>query len=134
MTQTIGRYEIKQQLGEGGMAVVYLAHDPNFDREVVIKVIKREYSAYPEFRARFSREAKVIARLEHEAIVPVHDFGEHEGQPYIVMRHMTGGTLSDRLEAGPLSLPEAAHIVARIADALDHAHAKGIIHRDLKHG
>ncbi|HLF02637.1 MAG TPA: protein kinase, partial [Anaerolineales bacterium] len=103
MTQTIGRYEIKQQLGEGGMAVVYLAHDPNFDREVVIKVIKREYSSYADFRARYSREARVIAKLEHEAIVPVYDFGEHDGEPYIVMRQMTGGTLADRLADGPLS-------------------------------
>jgi serine/threonine-protein kinase len=132
MTQTIGRYEIQQELGEGGMAVVYLAYDPNFERRVVVKVIKREFSAHPEFRARFSREARLIAKLEHEAIVPVYDFGEHDGQPFIVMRCMTGGTLTDRLANGPLSLPDAAGIVARIADALDHAHSRGIVHRDLK--
>lgn len=134
MKQTIGRYEIKEKLGEGGMADVYLAHDPNFDRLVVVKVIKREYSANSEFRSRFHREARVIAKLEHEAIVPVHDFGEQDGQPYIVMRRMTGGSLTDRLASGPLSLPEVAHIIERVADALDHAHNQGIIHRDLKPG
>jgi serine/threonine-protein kinase len=116
------------------MADVYIAHDPNFDRTVVVKVIKSEYANNPDFRARFNREAKVIAKLEHEAIVPVYDFGEYNGQPYIVMRCMTGGTLADQMESGPLPLSDAAGIVARIADALDYAHSRGIIHRDLKPG
>jgi formylglycine-generating enzyme required for sulfatase activity/tRNA A-37 threonylcarbamoyl transferase component Bud32 len=129
---SIGRYEIKHSLTGGGMADVYVGHDPNFDRDVVVKVIKTEYSHNEEFRIRFSREAKVIARLEHEAIVPVYDFGEHNGQPFIVMRCMTGGTLADRLEAGPLEVADAAGIIARIASALDYAHSHGVIHRDLK--
>ncbi len=133
-SQTIGRYQIEKPLGEGGMAVVYLAHDPNFERPVVIKIIKREYSALPEFRARFNREARLIARLEHDAIVPVYDFGEDDGQPYIVMRPMTGGTLADLLKHGPLPLPDVVRIIERVADALDYAHAQGIIHRDLKPG
>lgn len=133
-SQTIGRYQIEKQLGEGGMAVVYLARDPNFDRPVVVKIIKREYSALAEFRARFNREARLIARLEHDAIVPVYDFGEDDGQPYIVMRPMTGGTLADRLKQGALPLAEVAPILERVADALDYAHTQGVIHRDLKPG
>ena len=131
-TQRIGRYEIIRELGEGGMAAVYLARDPNTERHVVVKVIKREYGEDPEFRARFKREAKTIAALEHPAIVPIYEFDEHEGQPFIAMRHMPGGSLLDRLQAGPLALPEIVRIVDRLADALDEAHVKGIVHRDLK--
>jgi eukaryotic-like serine/threonine-protein kinase len=133
-SQIIGRYQIERQLGEGGMAVVYLAYDPNTARKVVVKVIRREYGASPEFQARFNREAKMIAKLEHEAIVPVYDFGEYEGQPYIVMRQMAGGSLADRLEKGPLPLPETARIIEQIADALDYTHGQRIVHRDLKPG
>jgi serine/threonine-protein kinase len=88
----------------------------------------------PQFRVRFEREAKTIAKLEHSGIVPVYDVGEEDGQPYFVMRYMTGGTLSDRLAKGPLSMSDAASILDRIASALDEAHAKGFIHRDLKPG
>ncbi|MBM4423325.1 MAG: extracellular solute-binding protein [Chloroflexi bacterium] len=94
----------------------------------------REFLHDPTFRARFEREARTIAALEHPAIVPVYDFGEEEGQPYIVMRLMIGGSLADRLAKGPLSLAESARIFGQLAPALDRAHAKGIIHRDLKPG
>jgi serine/threonine protein kinase len=86
----------------------------------------------PSFRARFEREARTIAALEHTAIVPVHDYGEENGELYLVMRYMPGGSLADRLKAGPLPLAEIAHIIGRIAAALDEAHARQIIHRDLK--
>jgi len=132
--QKFGRYEIKGELGRGGMATVYHASDPRFEREVAIKVLPREMLHDPQFRARFEREAKTIAMLEHPAIVPVYDFGEEDGQPYFVMRYMTGGSLADRLKNGPLTLTEAARIFQRLAPALDSAHAKGIIHRDLKPG
>jgi len=132
--QKIGRYEIKSELGRGGMATVYRGYDPRFQREVAVKVLPREFLHDPSFRARFEREAQTIAALEHSAIVPVYDFGEEEGQPYLVMRLMTGGTLADRLEAGPLPLTEVARIFSRLAPALDRAHGKGIIHRDLKPG
>ncbi len=114
MPQKIGRYLIKSSLGEGGMAAVYRAQDPRFEREVAIKVLPHELMPDPMFRARFVREAKMIAGLEHPVIVPVHDFGEQDSQPYLVMRLMSGGTLSQRLETEPLPLPEVARIVQRI--------------------
>jgi serine/threonine protein kinase len=132
--EKIGIYEIKSELGRGGMATVYLAYDPRFEREVALKVLPREMLHDPQFRVRFEREAKTIAKLEHSAIVPVYDVGEEDGQPYFVMRYMTGGSLSDRLGKGPLTMQDAAHIIERIASALDEAHAKGFIHRDLKPG
>ncbi|HLB47674.1 MAG TPA: protein kinase, partial [Anaerolineales bacterium] len=132
--EKIGRYEIRAELGRGGMATVYQGHDPRFMREVAIKVLPREFLHDPNFRARFEREARTIAALEHPAIVPVYDFGEEEGQPYIVMRLMNGGSLADRLAHGPIALTEAARIFGLLAPALDRAHSKGIIHRDLKPG
>jgi serine/threonine-protein kinase len=132
--EKIGIYQIKSELGRGGMATVYLAYDPRFEREVAVKVLPREMLHDPQFRVRFEREAKTIAKLEHSGIVPVYDVGEEDGQPYFVMRYMTGGTLSDRLAKGPLSISDAAHILDHIASALDEAHAKGFIHRDLKPG
>src|SRR5512137_1126343 len=132
--EKIGIYQIKSEIGRGGMATVYHAYDPRFEREVALKVLPREMLHDPQFRTRFEREAKTIALLEHPAIVPVYDFGEEGGQPYFVMRYMTGGSLSDRIKKGPMSLQDAVHIFERIAPALDDAHAKGIIHRDLKPG
>jgi serine/threonine protein kinase len=129
-----GRYEIKGEIGRGGMATVYHAYDPRFEREVAIKVLPHEMLHDVQFRTRFEREAKTIAMLEHPAIVPVYDFGEEEGQPYFVMRYMTGGSLSDRMKLGPMSIQEAARLMMHLAPALDEAHAKGIIHRDLKPG
>jgi tRNA A-37 threonylcarbamoyl transferase component Bud32 len=132
--EKIGRYEIKAELGRGGMATVYQGYDPRFEREVAIKVLPREMLHDPQFRVRFEREAKTIAMLEHTAIVPVYDFGEDDGQPYFVMRYMTGGSLADRIAKGPMSVKESARIMEKLAAALDDAHAKGIIHRDLKPG
>lgn len=132
--QKIGRYEIKSELGRGGMATVYKAYDPLFEREVALKVLPREMLHDPQFRVRFEREAKTIAALEHPAIVPVYDVGEEDGQPYFVMRYMTGGSLQERIAQGPLPLQETARIFSKLAPALDEAHRKGIIHRDLKPG
>lgn len=133
-TDTIGRYEIQSELGRGGMATVFLAHDPLIGRDVAVKVLPREFLHDPSFRGRFEREARTIAMLEHPAIVPIYDFGEQDGQPFLVMRYMKGGTLADRLQNGPLSVDEAAAILKRIGAALDHAHSHGVIHRDLKPG
>lgn len=128
--QKFGRYEIRQELGHGGMGTVYHAYDPSFDRDIAIKIVPPQ----PHFRERFVREACAIARLEHPAIVPVYDVGEENGTPYLVMRYMTGGTLSSRIPAAGMTVEAAAPIVARIAAALDEAHARGIVHRDLKPG
>lgn len=128
----IGRYVVQAEIGRGGMAVVYHAYDPHFDRAVAIKVLSRELLIAPTFRARFQREAKTIAALEHAAIVPVYDYGEEDGQPYLVMRFMTGGSLEERLSQGPCSLDKVTNIFYRLAPALDYAHSKGIVHRDMK--
>jgi tRNA A-37 threonylcarbamoyl transferase component Bud32 len=130
--EKISRYEILREIGRGGMATVYLANDPNFGREVAIKILPHELMHDPSFRARFQREARTIATLEHPAIVPVYDFGEENGQPFLVMRYLSGGSLVARIRAGPMPAEEAARILARIGSALDAAHAKGIVHRDLK--
>lgn len=133
--QTIGRYEIEREIGHGGMSVVYLARDPRVKRAVAVKILPRQFTHEPQFRARFQREAELIATLEHPFIVTLYDFGEEEDQPFIVMRYMPGGTLQQRLAAnGPLALPELAHLATRLAEALDEAHAQNIIHRDLKPG
>ncbi len=132
--EKIGRYIIKSELGRGGMATVYKAYDPRFEREVALKVLPREMMHDENFRVRFSREAKTIASLEHSAIVPVYDVGEEDDQPYFVMRYMTGGSLADQIEKGPISLREAARLMDRLGPALDQAHSKGVIHRDLKPG
>ncbi len=133
-SRVFGRYEIRGFIGRGGNATVYLAYDPRFEREVALKVLPREYLHEPTFHERFSREARTIARLEHYAIVPVYDFGEHLGQPYLIMRYMAGGSLADKLADGPLPLTTIAPILKRLADALDYSHSKGVIHRDLKPG
>lgn len=132
--QTFGRYIIQDRIGKGGMATIFRAQDPMFGREVALKVLPREFLHDPSFRGRFEREARTIATLEHPAIVPVYDFGEDHGQPYLVMRFMRGGSLADRIRSGPLSVEDAAHVLQRIGSALDHAHNRGIVHRDLKPG
>lgn len=134
MPESIGRYEIIHELGKGGMAIVYLARDPYMKRQVAVKVLPRQFTFDPQFRARFHREAEAIAALEHPAIVPVYDYGEHDEQPYIVMRYMPGGSLADRMAKGRLPLDEIAALFDRLAAALDIAHGRGMIHRDLKPG
>jgi serine/threonine-protein kinase len=135
--QKIDRYEIKYQIGLGGMATVYLAYDPQVKRNVAIKLLTGQLLHDPEARALFEDEAERIASLEHPAIVPVYDFGKHEEQPFVVMRYMPGGSLFDRLrQAGGAGLPMAdvAEILSRVSEALDFAHDKKIVHRDLKPG
>ena len=133
-SRKFGRYEIRSSLGHGGMATVYLAYDPRFGREIALKVLPREFMHEPQLIERFNREARTIARLEHNAIVPVYDFGDHDGQLYLVMRFMSGGSLKERLDDGPMALTDVAPVLARLADALDYSHKNGVIHRDIKPG
>lgn len=135
MREKIDRYEVREEIGRGGMAEVFYAFDPRMQRDVAIKVLLREMLTAPQIRERFSREARVIAGLDHPAIVPVYDYGEDDGDPYIVMRYMGGGSLQGKLKkGGPLPIDEAALIMQRIGTALDRAHTMGIIHRDVKPG
>ncbi len=129
---TIGRYEVETELTQGGMGVIFLARDPYIQRQVVIKVLMYSRMLDEVYREFFQREAELIAALEHPAIVPVYDFGWHGQQPYIVMRYMSEGSLDDRLKKGELKLTEAAHILKRVSEALDAAHSRNIIHRDVK--
>jgi len=129
----IGRYEVETELTQGGMGVIFLAKDPYIQRQVVVKVLMYSRTLDDVYREFFQREAELIASLEHPAIVPVYDFGWHGEQPYIVMRYMSEGSLEDRLEkVGELKFTELAHIFKRVGDALDAAHTRNIIHRDVK--
>ena len=132
MPEQIGRYEIRRELGRGGMATVYLAFDPRFRRQVAVKVLPRQFTHDPRFLSLFQQEAQTIASLEHPAIVPVHDFGEHDDAPFLVMRYMAGGSLRDRLSGEPLPLDQITGALDRLAPALDLAHERGVVHRDIK--
>lgn len=129
-----GRYEVIAELGRGGMATVYLAHDPSIGRDVAVKVLPRALVADLEMRKRFEREARALGRLTHDAIVQVFDSGEEEGQPYLVMEYMAGGSLAEQLVSGPMGITDAALILEPVASALEAAHAAGVIHRDVKPG
>jgi len=130
--EKFSRYELRQELGRGGMATVYRAYDPLFEREVALKILNRELLDDPQVRERFERETKIIAKLEHAAIVPVYDVSRDHTQLFFVMRYMSGGSLTEQIQNRSLSLFQMAHIIQRVATALDYAHARGVIHRDLK--
>ncbi len=127
----IGRYQIERVLGLGGMAVVFLAHDPDLKRKVAIKLLPRQFVFGAEMRARFIHEAQIVAALRHQAIVPIYDYGEFDEQPYLIMPYMPGGSLN-RFIGEPMPVDEVVPIINRLAPALDKAHTQGIIHRDLK--
>ncbi|MBT7191078.1 MAG: protein kinase [Anaerolineae bacterium] len=130
--KTLGRYHILEQIGEGGMAVVYKALDTRLEREVAVKIILpgKEYSE--KFIKRFEREAKALAALNHPNIVGVIDYGEEDGFPYLVMEYLPAGNLKRKLASKPLVWNEAVHILQPIARALAYAHQNNIIHRDVK--
>ena len=126
------RYRIERELGQGGMATVYLAHDIRHDRDVAVKVLRPDV-AQSLGRDRFAREIRLAARLSHPHILPLFDSGEADGQLYYVMPNVEGQSLRDRLDAvGQLPIAEAVRIACEIAAALDHAHRHGIVHRDIK--
>ncbi len=132
MATSIGRYEIRKELGRGGMAAVYLATDTLMERQVALKLMLPQLTADAQFVARFRREAKAVAQLEHRGITPVYDYGIHQGRPYLVMRYLPGGSLSDLLHGAPLAPQRASQLIDELAPALDFAHERGVIHRDLK--
>jgi serine/threonine-protein kinase len=130
--QNVGPYRVMEQLGQGGMATVYKAYHASLDRYVAIKVLHPAFREDPSFTARFTREARVVAKLEHPHIVPIYDYSEFEGQPYLVMKFIDGETLKARLARGPLSAEEAVRVIDAVGAALSYAHSKGILHRDIK--
>jgi WD40 repeat protein/tRNA A-37 threonylcarbamoyl transferase component Bud32 len=139
LPERIGRYRILKQLGEGGMGTVYQAHDPELERIVAVKVPKIDVAGEQLVKRvqRFLREARVAARVRHANVCPIHDVGEHEGRPYVVMAYVDGHSLDDSLRTEPQRYAdpiEAARLVRQVADALEAVHRHNIIHRDLKPG
>ncbi len=130
--ETLGAYRIVEQLGQGGMATVFKAYHAALDRYVAIKVLHPAFKEDSNFQARFQREARVVARLEHPHIVPVYDYAEHKGAPYLVMKFIEGETLKGRLLRGPVMALEVVRYVEALGSALDYAHRQGILHRDIK--
>ena len=128
----LGPYEIEAPIGKGGMGEVYRARDSRLDRTVAIKVLPPAVVDHPSRLQRFQREARAASRLSHPHICALYDVGEQDGVHFIVMEHLEGETLADRLKSGALQVGEALRHAAEVADALDHAHRHGIVHRDLK--
>ncbi|MDL2717960.1 MAG: serine/threonine-protein kinase, partial [Acidobacteriota bacterium] len=130
----LGPYEVQSLLGVGGMGEVYRARDTRIDRDVAVKVLPEEFFESEEGRARFQREARVLASLNHPGIATLYSFEESGGRHLLVMELIEGETLASRLEKGPMSLPQLLAAGIQIADALDRAHRQGIVHRDFKPG
>jgi len=131
---TIGPYQITRELGRGGMGVVYLATDTKLDRQVAIKALPTDLATDPDRLARFQREAKVLASLNHSHVGGIYGLESADGNQYLVLEYIEGETLANRLERGPIPVDEALTLAKQIAEALEAAHEKGIIHRDLKPG
>lgn len=136
--RVFGPYRLENVLGLGAMGAVYRAHQQALERDVAVKVLPAALAARPDYLARFNREAKIAASLEHPHIVPLYDYGTDGGMSYVVMRMLNGGTLAERLNARALangevpSLSETSQLLRQVAGALDYAHRKGVIHRDIK--
>ncbi len=129
---TLGAFRILHQIGEGGMAKVYKAYQPSMERYIALKVLPSHYAEDPQFIERFIREARTIAALEHRNILPVFDFGEQDGITYMAMRYVEGGTLKELLNKGRLTMHDILDLLVQICSALDYAHRRGVIHRDVK--
>ncbi|MFI6035917.1 serine/threonine-protein kinase [Streptomyces sp. NPDC051315] len=138
-SELVGRqvagYRIEDELGRGGMAVVYRARDLRLDRTVALKLLAPELARNDTFRQRFTHESRVAAAIDHPHIVPIFEAGEADGVLYIAMRYVVGSDLRHLLDdRGPLPLPTAVRIAAQVASALDAAHEHGLVHRDVKPG
>jgi tRNA A-37 threonylcarbamoyl transferase component Bud32 len=131
-TQTIGGYQIADEIGQGGMATVYRAYQTQLERWVAIKIMHTTEASDKEFLARFRREARAIAALRHPNILAIYDYGEEHGTAYIVMELVPGGTLKERLTGQPMDWPDAATLILPVGRALAYAHSEGIVHRDVK--
>lgn len=130
--ETIGPYRIVEQLGQGGMATVYKAYHAALDRYVALKVLHPAFGEDPNFEARFRREARLVAKLDHPNIVPIYDYSEHENRPFLVMKFIEGETLKARMARGPLASDELTKLIEAVGSALSYAHKMGILHRDIK--
>ena len=130
--KTFGPYQIVAPLGEGGMAAVYKAFQPNMERYVAIKVLSRQLGEDAQFAARFQREAKLLAQLQHPHILPVFDYGQADGYSYIVMPLIPSGTLAAEIVDHPMPLPRMRQVMSQVGDALSYAHKRNLVHRDIK--
>ena len=129
---TIAHYRVPKKIGEGGMSVVYRSHDSRLKRDVAIKALPDVYADDPERKARFEREARLLATLTRPNIAAIHGLEEHEGKRFLVLELVEGQTLVERLKKGRIPLDETLDICRQIAEGLEAAHEKGVIHRDLK--
>ncbi len=129
---TLGPHSVTAKIGEGGMGEVYRARDTKLDRDVALKVLPEAFTQDPDRLARFEREAKVLASLNHPNIAAIYGLEEADDTRALVLELVEGPTLADRIKRGPIPLDEALPIAKQIAEALEAAHEAGVIHRDLK--
>ncbi len=129
---TISHYKILEKIGQGGMGTVYRAQDTTLDREVAIKVLPEQFTQDPQRLARFEREAKLLASLNHPNIAAIHSFEHSDDVHFLVLELVPGETLQELVAKGPLPVEETLEICRQIAEGVEAAHEKGVIHRDLK--
>src|SRR6476660_5696588 len=128
----LGRYEVRSKIGEGGMGEVYLARDTQLDRQIAVKLLPAEIARDQQRLHRFLQEARAAAALSHPNIAHIYEIGEAEGAHFIAMEYVEGTPLDKKIGGRPVHVGETLDIAVQIADALDEAHAKGIVHRDIK--
>src|SRR5436853_4214562 len=129
----IGRYDIINLVGRGGMGLLYKGRDPKLERDVAVKVMLVDFSVDPTAHERFQREAKAVARLQHRNVVTIHELGEADGAPYIVMEFLSGQDLENIMTGvKPMSLVDKLDVAIQLCEGLGYAHEQGIVHRDIK--